>query len=152
MTDLREALFNYFESITTFTVINAMVQFTEPSAYLSFFILNDTTTNRTSGIRVYNQVEDIHDIIYGFATVATVQIDIRGAGSYGEAKRIFFLLQTAQLEMKDMGLHYKEVNNLTPIPNIQNGYVKEGYQFNLVVGYEASTTKQTETGETLIWH
>ena len=152
MTDLREALYNYLSSVTSFEVINAMVHFKEPDTYVSFYVLNDDTNTITNGNRLYNATDDLIDIDYTFVTSASVQIDVRGDGSYEEAKRLFFLFQISQEEMKIAGLFYREVNNVTAIPNVQNGYAKEGYQFTLVVGYDATITKQIQIGETIQWH
>ena len=152
MTDLREALWNYFNDITDFTVINAMVQFNEPETYVSFYVLNDGNLTTSNGDRKYNATDDITDVTYNYFTTASIQIDIRGVNSYTEAKRLFFTLQSDQDKMLGYGLSFKEANNLTAIPNVQNGYVKEGYQFNLMVGYNAQIIKQVQTGESLKWH
>ena len=152
MTDLREALWNYLNSVTDFTVINAMVQFNEPETYVSFYILDDDSLTTSRGEREYNIDEDITDVTYSYLTLVPIQIDVRGVNSYTEAKRLFFAFQSAQDEMKGYGLQYKEVTNVTAIPNVQNGYVKEGYQFNLMVGYDAQLVKQIETGESIKWH
>lgn len=152
MIDLREALWNYLNSTTEFTVINAMVQFNEPSAYVSFYVLNDDSLTMSNGQREYNVTDDLTDVTYNYLAEASIQIDVRGVNSYTEAKRLFYTFQSAQDEMLSFGIHFKEVNNLTAIPNLQNGYIKEGYQFNLMVGYNAQIIKQVQTGETIKWH
>ena len=56
-----------------------------------------------------------------------------------------------QSDLLKKGLHFRGVGSISPLPNVQNGYVKEGYQFNLFVAYDTSLVSTVEIGETLTW-
>jgi hypothetical protein len=151
MTDIRQSLHTFLQSVSTWEIRNAMVQFTEPDAYVSYYILNDDTFTQATGNREYNPTDDLVDATFNIVTGATVQIDVRGDGSFAESRNLYYGLQIWQEELKNAGLFYRGVGSIVPIPQVQNGYVKEGYQFNLNVGYDASLVKQIQYGETIEW-
>jgi len=151
MTDLRVPLFSFLDSKTNFTIINAMTQFDEPDKYVSFYILSDDAETISTGMREYNSTDDLVDVTYAPMALATIQLDIRGDGSYQEAKNLYFGLQTWQEQLKAVGLYYRSIGSIVPIPNVQNGYVKEGYQFNLFLGYDTSIVNKIQYAEELEW-
>ena len=138
MTDLRSALHTFLDSKTTFTVINAMAQYTEPDKYVSYYILNDDTESLTQGEREYNAITDKVDASHAPVTVADIQIDVRGVGSFAESRALYFGFQKWQADLKAAGIYYRGVGSISPIPRVQNGYVKEGYQFNIQLSYDSS--------------
>lgn len=144
MTDIRQALHEFLESKTTLPVINAMKQFTEPLAYVSYFILNDDIESLSRGEREYNAVDDKMDVSYAPMTLAVIQIDIRGNASFAESRALYFGFQQWQDDLRAVGLFYRGVGSITPIPNIQNGYVKEGYQFNISFSYDSTVVTQID--------
>jgi hypothetical protein len=151
MTDLRQSLFNFLDSKTDFTVINQMVQYKEPDSFVGFYIISDEVQTMTQGNRVYNATTDVIDKTYAPIPLATIQIDVRGVDAFNESRNLFYGLQMWQDDMLALGLHFRGVGNISPIPNVQNGYVKEGYQFNLFVAYDTSIVSTVNIGETLTW-
>ncbi len=144
MTDLRQALHEFLESKLSITVINAMKQFTEPLEYVSYFILNDDVESLTKGEREYNATDDKIDVSHAPITLALIQIDVRGESSFTESRELYFGFQKWQDDLKAVGLYYRGVGSIVPIPNVQNGYVKEGYQFNISLSYDSSIVTQID--------
>lgn len=138
MTDLREALHGFLQTKTSFTVINAMKQFTEPSEYVSYYILNDNAESLTQGEREYNAIDDVVDVSHAPIAMATLQIDVRGDGSFVESRQLYYGFQKWQDDLKAVGLYFRGVGSVIPIPKVQNGYVKEGYQFDIDLSYDTS--------------
>ena len=151
MTNLRQALFNFLDSKTAFTIINAMVQYEEPEKYVSFYILSDDVDTMVQGDRAYNATTDVIDISYSPIPLVTIQIDVRGVGSYDESRALWYGLKHWQDDMKTLGLHFRGVDAITTIPNVQNGYVKEGYQFNLYVAYDTTLVSTVNYGDSITW-
>lgn len=151
MTDLRQSISQFLDSKTSLDVINQMVQYIEPESFVGFYILDDGTQTITQGERAYNETTDVIDKTYAPIPLATIQIDVRGTDAFTESRNLFYGLQAWQNDMKELGLHYRGVGNISPIPNVQNGYVKEGYQFNLFVAYDTSIVSTVNIGETLKW-
>lgn len=144
MTDIREALHGFLETKTNFTVINAMKQFTEPDDYVSYYILNDDTESLTQGEREFNIANDNYDVSHAPVTVAILQMDVRGNGSFLESRNLYFGFQKWQDDLKAVGLYFRGVGSITPIPRVQNGYVKEGYQFDIFLSYDSSIVTQVD--------
>lgn len=138
MTDLRSALHGFLQDKTDFTVINAMKQFTEPDEYVSYYILNDNVESLTQGEREYNAIDDVVDVSHAPITIATLQIDVRGEDSFLESRQLYFGFQKWQDDLKAVGLYFRGVGSIIPIPKVQNGYVKEGYQFDIDLSYDSS--------------
>ena len=153
MTDWRTPIFDFLGTKTGLTTINAMSQFEEPSEYVSFFALNDETLTTSNGEREYNAVDDLIDVHYTTYPLVSLQIDVRGASSFVKSRDLYFGLQTRNWidELKAQGIQYMGVGSLTPIPNLQNGYIKDGFQFNLFFGYNNTITNQTDYGEVITW-
>jgi hypothetical protein len=126
-----------------------MVQFTEPDAYVSYYILNDDTESLTKGEREYDVIEDIYNVSHAPITLAQIQIDVRGAGSFLESRTLYFGFQKWQDDMKALGLYFRGVGSMVPIPKVQNGYVKEGYQFDIQVSYDSTIVTQLDYATTL---
>lgn len=151
MVDLRQVLHSFLDSKTDFEIINAMKQYNEPSQYVSYYFLSEPTETMSNGVREYNATDDKIDITYAPMTIVPIQIDIRGSGAFSESRALFYGFQTWQSELKALGIGFMGVSEITPIPNVQNGYVKEGYQFNIFLSYDTSIVVQIEKGESIQW-
>jgi hypothetical protein len=138
MTDLRQALHTFLQSKTDFTVINAMKQFTEPDEYVSYYVLDDNTESLTQGDREFSEANDNWNVSHAPITIASLQIDVRGENSFLESRALYFGFQKWQDDLKALGLYYRGVGSISPIPKVQNGYVKEGYQFDIYLSYDSS--------------
>lgn len=147
MTEWRSAIHSFLESKTDFTVINAMKQYSEPSTYVSYYALDEDTESTTRGIRDHNATTDALDIFYSPITLVTLQIDVRGDGSFTESKELFFGFQAWQNELKALGIFYRGIGSISPIPTVQNGYIKEGYQFNLFFSYDTTIVSEVQYAE-----
>ena len=144
MTDWRKQIHTYLDSKTDFKIINAMQQFTEPESYVSYYALNDETESLSMGDREYNATDDLVDISYSPIPNVILQIDVRGNGAFYQAQTLYYGFQKAQDELKALGIYYRAVGSITPIPSVQNGYVKEGFQFNLFFSYDTTLVSQKD--------
>lgn len=151
MIDLREQLHGFLTTKTTFEVINAMSQYNEPQQYVSYYFLNEDIETITSGIREYNATNDNIDVTYAQMPLVTAQIDVRGNGSFTESRNLLYGFQIWQDELKALGIGFRGTGPIGTIPNIQNGYVKERYQFNVFLDYDTSIVSQVEIGELISW-
>lgn len=160
MTDWRLAVYNFIDSKVNadgFATINASSNFTEPNKYVSFYPLSDETMTTSIGERVYNITDDLIDVSYSPISQITLQIDIRddaqGASNqaFSKSEDLFFRLQTQEWinELKAQGIYYMGIGSKTPIPNLQNGYIKSGYQFILWIGYDTTITNQVDYVDSL---
>lgn len=149
MTDIRKQLHEFLKSKTDWAVINAMQQFTEPEKYISYYILNADTETIDRGTRKYNEATDKVEISHAPIPLSTIQLDIRGTGSFTEATRLFFSFQWWQNDLKAFDLYYRGVGQIVPIPRLQNAYVKEGYQFNIFLSYDSALTVEVDYAEKL---
>jgi len=160
VTDWRLKVYNFINSKVSgdgFTTINASSNFTEPEKYVSFFPLNESSLTTSMGDRVYNVTDDLVDVSYSPLSQITLQIDVRdseqGAGNeaFSKSNDLFFRLQTQEWinELKAEGVYYMGIGNITPIPNLQNGYIKSGYQFIMWIGYDTTITNQVDYVDSL---
>lgn len=145
MTDWRTPIFNFLTSKATgWDIINMMEQYQEPQKFVGFFALSDTTQSLSLGVREYNADDDIIDVSHSPIPLVTLQIDVRGDGAFTKASELFYGFKTWQDDLLAVGIHYRGVGQITPIPNLQNGYVKSGYQFNLFFAYDTTIVKTVE--------
>ena len=160
MTDWQLKIWNFLNSKVSadgFATINAASNYTEPEKYVSFFSLNETTLTTSTGDRAYNAIDDLVDVSYSPVAQITLQIDVRDSAqggsneAYSKSADLFYRLQTQEWinELKAEGIYYMGIGNRTPIPNLQNGYIKSGYQFILWIGYDTTITNQVDYGDSL---
>jgi hypothetical protein len=146
MTDWRTPIYNFLNTKagTGWPAINMMEQYTEPEKFVGFYALSDTTETLHLGQREYNVDDDIIDVSYSPVPLVTLQLDVRGAGAFSKASELFYGFKTWQDDLLSVGIHYRGVGNIVPIPQVQNGYVKSGYQFNLFFAYDTTIVNTVE--------
>jgi hypothetical protein len=160
MTDWRLKIYDFIDSKVSadgFATINAASNFKEPEKYVSFFPLSDDTLTTSTGERVYNVTDDLVDVSYSPISQITLQIDVRDSAqgasneAFSKSEDLYFRFQTQEWinELKAQGVYYMGIGNKTPIPNLQNGYIKSGYQFTIWIGYDTTITNQVDYGDTL---
>jgi hypothetical protein len=144
MTDWRFPISDFLELKTGWEAINMMEQYSEPEKFVGFYALSDTTQTLHLGEREYNVDDDILDVSYSPMPLVTLQLDVRGEGAFTKANELFYGLKTWQEDLLAVGIHYRGVGSIIPIPQVQNGYVKSGYQFNLFFAYDTTVTNTVD--------
>ena len=146
MTDWQTSIYGFLgtKAWTGWPIKNMMEQYTEPEKFVGFYALSDKTETLNFGKRAYNIDDDAIDVSYAPMPLVELQIDVRGPGSFDKATELFYGLKTWQDDLLAVGIHYRGVGQIVPIPNVQNGYVKSGYQFSLFFAYDTTITRQVD--------
>jgi len=138
MIDWRAPLHTFLVSKTSLTVKDAGAGYKEPTGdYMTFYKLSEETMSTDTGNRTYDAINDNVKVNYDPMNQVVVQLDFRGTNSYEKSQYLFYYLNTqeAKDELEAVGLYLREVQDLTPLPKLQNASIEEGYIFNIIFGY-----------------
>lgn len=140
MIDYRPIIISHIQAkLNNIDVRDGMITFKEPQGdYVSFYELNKSIQSFNNDIDYQLSINDTLTVKYAPLTIVELQLDVRGINSYTNCNLLFNSFDTIKTkeDLKDQGIFLMNKSPITPLPQVKNTKVQEGYLFTISFSYD----------------
>lgn len=153
MIDFRPIVVQYIkDKLSNIDVFDGALTFEQPdSDYVTYYVLNEekaSFVNNTS-----QEVNDSDptklDTKYAPLTIVTMSLDIRGDGSFVNARTLYNSLDTISNKelLASQGVSFMGLGAISSLPQLKNTKNEEGYLYDFIFSYDNSHIEEVLIAE-----